>query len=87
MLLSILAAFVAIGILWGKDWAISLATPYAYLAILTCIVGIVLHFGKDDFCIPFELILLIPFINILSKNSALWKDFNSKNQEEQTANQ
>ncbi|MDF7809593.1 hypothetical protein P4E94_19300 [Pontiellaceae bacterium B12219] len=86
LLLSTLAAFVAIGILWGKDWAISLAIPYAYLAILTCIVGIALHLGKDDFCIPFELILLIPFINILSKNSALWKDFNPQKQEKQTAN-
>jgi hypothetical protein len=86
MLLSILAAFVAIGILWGKDWAISLAIPYAYLAILTCIVGIALHLGKDDFCVPFELILLIPFTSILRKNSGPWKDF-KPNQEEQTANQ
>lgn len=85
-LLCTLAGVVAVGILWGKGWAINVAIPYAYLATITCAVGFALSLGSDGFTIPFEPFLLIPFINILSNKSERWDNFNPE-EEHQILNQ
>lgn len=60
----------------GKNWAIDLAIPYAYLAIITCVIGFALSIGSGGFSIPFEPILLALFIKSLNNSSEAWGDFN-----------
>jgi hypothetical protein len=85
-IISTMAALVAYGILWGKDWAIKLGVPYAYLAFITSIIGFMLSRGLGGFTVPFEPFLLIFFIIALNKNTEAWNNFNP-DQKEPISNQ
>jgi hypothetical protein len=81
-----LAGLTAVGILWGKNWAIDLAIPYAYLAIITCVVAFALSLGSGGFTIPFEPIFLGFFIKVLNEKSEAWVSFDP-NQKQEISNQ
>lgn len=76
-----MAGLTAVGILWGKDWAIDLGIPYGYLAIITCVIGFALSFEAGSFDIPFEPIFLGFFLKSMHDKSAAWHDFNSDDED------
>lgn len=75
LLLMTLAAFVAYGILWEKDWALKAGILYGWLALGTCAFAVVLRFLNDNIYIPLEPVLLIPFLVILMKRRSAWEAY------------
>lgn len=75
-ILCTMAGLTAVGILWGKDWAIKLGLPYAILALITSLVGFFQSFEGGGFSIPIDPFLLIPLISVLNKKYDEWNGFN-----------
>lgn len=75
LMLMTFAAFVAYGILWGKDWALNAGIVYSLLALGTCAFAIVFRFLSDNIEIPLEPILLIPFLVSLIRRRLAWREY------------
>ncbi len=70
-----LASIVSYGILWGKNWAITLGIGYSFIALATAIYVILSSFNSVTTYIPLEPVFLIPFLVILVKKKQQWSDF------------
>ena len=70
-----LAASVACGILWGKDWAIKIGIIYCYLALVTNVLAHVIRFRNGAFMLSFEFVFLIPFLVVLYQKRKAWMKF------------
>lgn len=81
VILATLAASVAYGILWGKDWAIRLGILYGYIAMVACIASFFIRFQSGELYIAVEPLILIPFILKLKKSIGVWEDFNPERAE------
>ena len=83
-IISILAALVAYGILWGKDWAINLGIIYGYIGIATCVASFFIRLNTGGIYIALEPLILIPFIITLKKNKMRWDEFDPNSDEKET---
>lgn len=70
-----MASAVSYGILWGKNWAITLGITYSYISLATIIYVVVASVSRGSIYIPLEPILMIPFLVILMKKKKEWGDF------------
>jgi len=60
-IIATLAGFVSYGILWGKNWAITLGVIYGWLGLATSVIALILNMKTNNFSIEIGSILLIPF--------------------------
>lgn len=77
-LVASLSATVAYGILWGKDWAISLGIIYGWIALACCAAAVYLNYKVNFVHIPLEPLLLIPFIIVLRRRKMAWLNFDAE---------